>query len=173
MLDETDEQVLDATGGKPATHAIVPVGCGSIGQAVTQHFKSAVREQNGVPAATVLAVEPDTAACLKASLENGKMTTVATGDSIMNGMNCATLSTTSWPVLATGVDGSVVVSDKESHNAVQELAQLGIKAGPCGAAALAALKRICETEKARLGLDHRSVVVLFCTEGPKEYAVPG
>ncbi|KAL2021394.1 hypothetical protein VTK56DRAFT_7259 [Thermocarpiscus australiensis] len=172
MLDESDAQVLRLTGGQPATHAIVPVGCGSIAQAVTQHFKNAARERGGAPVAAVLVVEPDTAACLKTSLENGKMTSVATGDSIMCGMNCGTLSTTAWPVLKSGVDGAVVVSDADSHRAVQELGELGIKAGPCGAATLAALKRISEAEKRELGLGETSVVLLYCTEGPREYAVP-
>lgn len=172
MLDESDEQVLQATGGQPATHAIVPVGCGSIAQAVTQHFKSAARERDSSPAAAVIAVEPDTAACLKASLENGKMTSVTTGDSIMCGMNCGTLSTSAWPVLRSGVDGTVVVSDAESHHAVRKLEELGVRAGPCGAATVAALERICETEKARLGLSEKSVVVLYCTEGPREYEMP-
>ncbi|GAB1310654.1 hypothetical protein MFIFM68171_00864 [Madurella fahalii] len=172
MLDEADGQVLLATGGKPVTHAIVPVGCGSIAQAVTQHFKNAARERDSVPPATVLAVEPDTAACLKTSLEQGRMTTVATQDSIMCGMNCGTLSTTAWPALRSGVDGTVVVSDGESHAAVGELGKQGIRAGPCGAATLAALKRVCESGGRELGLDGSSVVVLFCTEGHREYAVP-
>lgn len=171
MLDEADEQALLATGGMPITHAIVPVGCGSIAQAVTQHFKNAAREQ-AASLATVLAVEPDTAACLKTSLEQGKMTTVATRDSIMCGMNCGTLSTTAWPALKSGVDGTVVVSDAESHTAVEELGERGVKAGPCGAAALAGLKRICESKKRELGLNESSVVILFCTEGQREYAVP-
>lgn len=172
MLDEADEQILLATAGAPATHAIVPVGCGSIAQAVTQHFKSAARERGEMPAATVLAVEPETAACLKTSLENGERTTVSTKDSIMCGMNCGTLSTTAWPILKSGVDGTVVVSDAESHRAVEELARQGVKAGPCGAATLAGLKRICAMGGREFGLDAKSVVVLFCTEGPREYVVP-
>ncbi|KXX80423.1 Diaminopropionate ammonia-lyase [Madurella mycetomatis] len=114
MLDEADEQALLATGGMSITHAIVPVGCGSIDQAVTKHFKNAAREQ-AASLATVLAVEPDTAACLKTSLEQGKMTTVTTQDSIMCGMDCGTLSTTAWPAIKSGVDGTIVVSDVESH----------------------------------------------------------
>ncbi|KAK0630273.1 diaminopropionate ammonia-lyase family protein [Bombardia bombarda] len=174
MLDEADDQVFEATGGKYATHAIVPVGCGSIAQAVTQHFKGSWREKKGVPRAAVMAVEPTTAACLRTSVESGEMTTVATGDTIMCGMNCGTLSTTAWPVLRRGVDASVVVSDGQSHRAVQELETYGIEAGPCGAATLAALRSACEDESVRkaLGLDAASVVVLCCTEGRREYDAP-
>ncbi|KAL2256222.1 hypothetical protein VTK26DRAFT_1974 [Humicola hyalothermophila] len=173
MLDESDAQVRDVTGGQPATHAIVPVGCGSIAQAVTQHYKGESRERGGVPAAAVLAVEPETAACLKTSLEAGKMTTVNTGNTIMAGMNCGTLSTGAWPVLSSGVDGAVVVTDAESHRAVKELEEFGVKTGPCGAATLAALKRICvDGKKEELGLNKSSVVVLYCTEGSRDYDVP-
>ncbi|KAK3896652.1 tryptophan synthase beta subunit-like PLP-dependent enzyme [Staphylotrichum tortipilum] len=170
MLDETDAQVLSITGGKPATHAVVPVGCGSIAQAVVQHYKNGAKEQGANSATTVLSVEPDTAACLKASLEAGKMTSVPTQDSIMCGMNCGALSTTAWPVLERGIDGAVMVTDGESHQAVLELQELGVTAGPCGAATLAALKKACALKRDRLGLDDQSVVVLFCTEGPREYA---
>jgi diaminopropionate ammonia-lyase len=106
------------------------------------------------------------------SLENGKMMTVATKNSIMCGMNCGTVSTTAWPVLKLGVDVTVVVRDSESHSAVKTLEELGIKAGPCGAATLAALKRICESGAGSLGLSEKSVVVLYCTEGQREYEVP-
>ncbi len=170
MLDETDAQVLSITGGKPATHAVVPVGCGSIAQAVAQHYKSSASETGSGSSTAVLSVEPDTAACLKASLEAGKMTSVSTQDSIMCGMNCGTLSTTAWPVLQCGIDGAVMVTDAESHQAVLELQKLGITAGPCGAATLAALKKACDLERERLGFSDQSVVVLFCTEGPREYA---
>jgi diaminopropionate ammonia-lyase len=172
MLDESDEQVSLITGGKFATHTIIPVGCGSIAQAVTQHYKSEKRENDGTPAPVVIAVEPTTAACLKTSLENGKATSVATGVSIMCGMNCGALSTAAWPILQAGVDASVAVSESESHNAVLELHDLGVKAGPCGAATLAALRIICSSEKERLGLDQNSVVVLNCTEGARDYIVP-
>ncbi|KAL2168906.1 hypothetical protein VTG60DRAFT_6741 [Thermothelomyces hinnuleus] len=178
MLDELDAQVLRVTGGQPATHAVVPVGCGSIAQAVAQHFKGPARERHGghraaaAAAAAVLGVEPDTAACLRASLETGRMVSVPTQDSIMCGMNCGTLSTAAWPVLQTGVDASVIVSDVETHRAVSELEALGIQAGPCGASTLAALKIACEAEREKLQLSEKSVVILFCTEGRREYAAP-
>jgi diaminopropionate ammonia-lyase len=169
MLDESDEQVIERTGGVPTTHAIVPVGVGSIAQAVTQHFKSS--ERSTCPA-KVITVEPDTAASLKTSLEAGKIITVPTEDSIMCGMNCGTVSTTAWPVLRAGVDASILVTDIEAHQAVLDLKVLGIHAGPCGASTLAALRRAVSVKREELGLDRSSVVVLFCTEGAREYETP-
>ncbi|KAI1455126.1 tryptophan synthase beta subunit-like PLP-dependent enzyme [Annulohypoxylon moriforme] len=171
MLAESDRQVLELTGGKAATHAIVPVGAGSIGEAVTAHFKNGVRKNNSGPA-KVLGVEATTAASLFESLKAGKSVSVPTEDTIMCGMNCGTLSTTAWPVLKEGIDAGVVVSDLEAHNAVRELNTRGIPAGPCGAATLAALRRACMDAKWELGLDDNSIVVLYCTEGQREYSVP-
>jgi hypothetical protein len=37
---------------------------------------------------------------------------------------------------------------------------------------LAALRIVCLEEKERFGLDERSVVVLFCTEGTRKYKTP-
>lgn len=153
----------------PATHAIVPVGVGSIAQAVTQHYKRP--EKPGGPV-TVMTVEPDTASCLKTSLETGTMTTVPTEDSIMCGMNCGTVSTTAWPFLKAGVDAAILVTDTEAHQAVVDLEALEIRAGPCGAATLAALRRTVEERGEELGFNESSVVVLFCTEGARDYDRP-
>jgi diaminopropionate ammonia-lyase len=171
MLAESEIQVLEATGGRASTHAIVPCGAGSIAQAVTQHFQGSVRKAaHGT--ASVVAVEPTTAACLKASLEAGVSTSCTTGDSIMCGMNSGILSTLAWPVLKEGIHASVVVTELEAHQAVTELKEMRVTAGPCGAATVAALRRICADSSKDLGLGSDSVVILFCTEGAREYLAP-
>ncbi|CAJ2509628.1 Uu.00g146540.m01.CDS01 [Anthostomella pinea] len=171
MLAESDRQVLEVTGGKPATHAIVPCGAGSITEAVTAHFKGTEgRRKYGT--ASVIAVEPVTAACLQQSMKAGRSVSVKTEDTIMAGMNCGTLSTSAWPILKAGVDASIIVTDHESHDAVEELKTSGILAGPCGAASLSALRRACTDTRAELGLDENAVVILYCTEGAREYVIP-
>ncbi|KAH3967556.1 hypothetical protein HBH51_134690 [Parastagonospora nodorum] len=165
MLTETDRQ-LAAMGVHSATHAIASVGVGSWAQAVIMHYKS--KE----PSATVITVEPDTAASLKASLEAGEITPIATGHTIMNGMNCGTVSTTAWKVLKEGIDASVTVSDVDVHHDLQYLHSQHVKVGPCGAATLTALKQVCRENKGELGLTDNSVVVVFSTEGARDYAVP-
>ena len=92
----------------------------------------------------------------------------------MNGMNCGTVSYTAWPVLRDGVDVSITVSDRDVHEDVEYLKGEGVHVGPCGAATLSALRELCgrREEKERVGLDERSVVVLFSTEGAREYVVP-
>lgn len=170
MLNETDVQMQAVLPGRSATNAFVPVGVGSIAEAVTQHYK---RHPPGHDSrASIATVEPTTAACLMASLEAGKITTVQTKESIMCGMNCGTVSTTAWPTLSMGVDADITVTDAEAHLSVCQLEQHGLQPGPCGAATLAALKRACCDARNDLGLNSSSVVVLFCTEGAREYEAP-
>ncbi|CAO2654341.1 Nn.00g110740.m01.CDS01 [Neocucurbitaria sp. VM-36] len=167
MLTETDRQ-LQELGISAVTHAIASVGVGSWAQAVTMHYKS---ETRSLPA-TIITVEPDTAASLKVSLEAGKILPISTGHTIMNGMNCGTTSTTAWKVLKMGVDASVTVSDIGVHNSLQYLHSQGVRNGPCGAAPLTALKTICKEKKDELGLGQNSVILLFSTEGARNYILP-
>ncbi|KAI9662505.1 MAG: hypothetical protein M1821_008672 [Bathelium mastoideum] len=163
MLAEVDDQLTDQ-GSEPATLAIASVGVGSWAQAVTQHYKC--KEPTGV----IATVEPETAACFKTSLENGQNAPVKTGDTIMSGMNCGTVSSIAWPILRAGVDVALTVSDWEAHQAVLYLRECGVDAGPCGAATLAALKKLHRTGLLKLGAE--SSVILFSTEGSREYAIP-
>ena len=64
--------------------ALVPVGVGSLGAAAARWGAAA-----GVP---VLAVEPDVAACLTASLAAGEPTVVDTPGTAMAGLDCAEVS---------------------------------------------------------------------------------
>lgn len=170
MLNESDLQIEQATNGRRPTHAFVPVGVGSVAHAVTEHFKRS--EEGHACRATVLTVEPTTAPGLKASLEAGDIVSVSTGDTIMCGMNCGTVSSTAWPALKAGVDADILVTDQESHMAVEELKHLDINAGPCGASTLAALRKVCREAKNQLGLDKGSIIILYCTEGSRDYHVP-
>ena len=162
MMKEIDEQL-----GKSPTLVVVPVGVGSLAQSVVGHYKAAGRGQT-----VVLTVEPDTAACLHTSLRNGESRQIRTNHTIMTGLDCGTVSSIAWPVLQAGVDASLTVSDLEAHRAREILCSLGIDAGPCGAATLAAIYRLTDTDKTELRLDGTSTVVLLCTEGSRPYAIP-
>ncbi|RSL85171.1 hypothetical protein CEP51_003488 [Fusarium floridanum] len=162
MMREVDKQL----GSSTADVVFAPVGVGSFAQAVTTHFK-----RQGT-STTVVTVEPDTAACLRKSLERGEFTTIPTSGTIMAGLNCGVPSTIAWDLLKDGVDASVTVSDFESHQAALYLQSQGVEAGPCGAASLAALRRLTPSDKQTLGLNDKSVVVLFCTERNRDYDIP-
>jgi diaminopropionate ammonia-lyase len=163
MFDEMEDQVLGLTGNNTITHMLTPVGVGSLAQAVVTHFMRASKPGK----TTIVTVEPTTAACLKTSLESGEMTSVETGYTICTGMCCGTLSISGWPILKTGVDFAVVVEDGEVHQAIHQLASYDILAGPCGAACLAGLQRLAESELC--AFDARAVIVLLCTEGKRGY----
>lgn len=157
---EIDEQCRELTG-RPLDLVICPVGVGSLAQAVVAHYKS--RD----PPCAVVTVEPDTAACLKTSLENGQMTSIPTGNTTMCGMNCGTVSMTAWSFLRNGVDASITVTDVESAKAQALLQEMEISMGPCSAATLAALLSISQEEREKLRLNHDSMTVLLGTEGPR------
>ncbi|KAI9810406.1 MAG: hypothetical protein M1827_006292 [Pycnora praestabilis] len=165
MLREVDRQVEEITG-KPVDLVVMPVGVGSFAQAVVAHFKSPGRSSS------TLAVEPDTAACLKTSLETNGIVSIPTGNSIMCGMNCGTVSSIAWPFLRDGLDASTVISDGEAHDAVKYLETLGISAGPCGAATLVAFNKLGHLDHVSLGIRADSTVVLLCTEGARGYEAP-
>ncbi|KAF4974815.1 hypothetical protein FZEAL_8339 [Fusarium zealandicum] len=162
MMREVDMQL----GPSNADFVIAPVGVGSFAQAVTSHFK-----RKGT-STSVLTVEPETAACLWKSLENGEFTEVPTTKTIMAGLNCGAPSTTAWDLLKNGVDAGITVSDFEAHEAALYLQSQGIQAGPCGAATLAALIRLTSSDKEALGLNEKSIIVIFCTERNREYEIP-
>jgi threonine dehydratase len=162
MLLEVDQQLLGVTPDV----VVVPVGVGSFAQAVTSHSKSSGRSTR------VVTVEPDAAPCLWKSFQMQKCESMLTSTTIMTGMNCGTVSSISWPILQPGVDASLTVSDWESHEAVQYLSSVGVHAGPCGAATLAALRYIGHNDPACVGLSNESVVVIFCTEGERPYEIP-
>jgi diaminopropionate ammonia-lyase len=157
LLEEIDE----ALGRLPDLVA-VPVGVGSLAQAVVTHYRGALRRGT-----RVLTVEPDTAACVLTSLSTGQPAGVPTGDTVMAGLNCGTVSTLAWPVLRDGCDTAVTVTDDEALRASRDLAALGVSSGPCGAAPLAGARAALHDpgRRADLDLPDDAVVVLLSTEG--------
>lgn len=157
LLEEVDEQL----GSAPDLVA-VPVGVGSLAEAVVRHHR-----RPDAPHPTVLSVEPDTAACVLASVIANEPVTVPTGSTVMAGLNCGTISSTAWPVLRGGCDAAVAVNDDEARRAVADLGMLGLSSGPSGAATLAGVRVALADPAHRAALDLRrdAVVVLLSTEG--------
>ncbi|EGX94586.1 acetylornithine deacetylase [Cordyceps militaris CM01] len=162
MTHEIDEQLA----GQTPDLVIVPVGVGSFAHSVVTHYKTPTSSSQ------VMAVEPDTAASLWKRLVRAEEASALSAPTIMAGLECSTVSEQSWPVLQHGVDVSATVSDFEAHAACETLHELGVAAGPCGAAALAGLRRLTSDDKAALGLDGNSTVVLLSTEGLRSYDIP-
>ena len=157
LLDEIDDSL-----GRAPDLVAVPVGVGSLAQAVVAHHRRPGRAHP-----SVLSVEPDTAACVLASLTRGRPTPVETAATVMAGMNCGTVSSAAWPVLRDGCDAAVSVTDEEALRASVDLGALGVSSGACGAATLAGIRAVL-TDPARrdqLDLPADAVLVLLSTEG--------
>ncbi|GEM_PF-1825010 len=120
LLDEVDESL----GAAPDLVA-VPVGVGSLAQAVATHYR-----RPGTGGCRILSVAPDTAAGILASLQAGEPTSVPTADTIMAGLNCGTVSAAAWPVLRRGLDAAISVHDDPARTAVTDLATEGVSARP-------------------------------------------
>jgi len=141
---------------------VVPVGVGSLAAAAARFAAQA-----GCP---VIGVEPLAAACLTASLDAGRPTSIPTPGTTMAGLNCAEVSPAAWPALRDGIHGMVVVDDAEAAAAMDELAAAGLAIGECGAASLAALRALardhaCADLREAVGLGAGSRVLLIATEG--------
>jgi diaminopropionate ammonia-lyase len=160
LVREVDDEL--ASGGQSVDLVVVPVGVGSLAEAVVRHYR---RPDRARPA--VLSVEPDTAACVLASLSHGRPSTVRTADTVMAGLNCGTISAAAWPVLRDGCDAAVAISDGVALAAVKELEAHGISSGPCGAATLAGARAALTVPGRRrdLELGPDAVVVVLNTEG--------
>ena len=162
LLREVDAQLADAGGAACPDLVAVPIGVGSLAQAVVRHYRSIDR----TPA--VLSVEPTSAPCTVASLTAGEPVTISNGSTSMAGLNCGTLSSLAWPVLRDGLDAAVSVDDEDAEAAISELATAGVPAGPSGAASLAGATAALAHASRRdeLGIGTGSTVVLLSTEGP-------
>lgn len=159
ILLEIDEELAALDVAHPDLVA-VPVGVGSLLQSVIAHYRS-----DGGSSA-ILSVEPDTAACVLASLRARRPTSVQTGATVMAGLNCGTISAAAWPYVRDGLDAAVAVSDADALRSVADLASLGVSSGPSGAASLAGVRSALSGDERReaLGIGPNSVVVLLSTE---------
>jgi diaminopropionate ammonia-lyase family len=167
MLREADTQL---PAHHTPTHVLTPVGVGSLAQAVVTHYASPTRPSRP----TIIAVEPETAACLHNALTTGTSTAIETQPTILAGLNCGTVSHTAWPLLRAAVSVAVTVSDHDAHIACTYLSSQNVDTGPCGGATIAALRRLAfsSAERHAAGLNERSVLVLLCTEGARAYYYP-
>ncbi|MEU0952741.1 diaminopropionate ammonia-lyase [Streptomyces niveus] len=165
LCAEIDEQLAAAGAGMPDLVA-VPVGVGSLAQAVVTHY----RAHPSGPATALLSVEPRTADCVLQSLVLGEPVSVTTAETTMAGLNCGTPSGIAWPLLRDGLDAAIAVDDADSARAAGDLAALGVSSGPCGAAPLAGVRAAlsgdgADERRTALGLGPASTVVLLSTEG--------
>lgn len=156
---------IEAEAGDPDL-VVVPIGVGSLAQAAVAHHRS----RSDPARSALLAVEPDAAACVLASLRAGHVVSVPTGETAMAGLNCGTPSALAWPLLKAGLDAAVAVSDADAGAAAPALLAAGLDPGPCGCAALAGAHAAltgpdAAARRAHLRVTPDATVVLLMTEG--------
>ena len=138
-------QTLFAEAAAQGRHdvIVVPVGVGSLAAAAARHGAQA--------GARVVGAEPETAACLTASLRAGAPTAVPTPGTAMAGLDCAEISAAAWPVLRDGIHATVTVSEDAMRAALRELAAAGLAIGESGSAPLAALRALAADAREAVG----------------------
>lgn len=165
MFIEVEEALEQASLPSPDL-VVVPVGVGALAAAAVQH------RQTYWPGSDLLGVEPESAACVAASVLAGKLTTLE-GDqhSVMAGLNCGTPSPVAWPFISAGLTGLVTIGDGWAESAVRELAAVGVEAGETGAATLGGLDALARagwrSELAGL-LDPAASLLALVTEGASD-----
>lgn len=174
ILWEVDDAL--AASGRPAPDLVLAqMGVGAFASAVVRHY----RRPGLVALPRLVGVEPDTAACVLASLRAGALTEVpGPHPSIMAGLNCGLPSLIAWPTLRDGLDAALAIPDDAARQAMRDLATAGIVAGETGAAGLGGLTALltgpdAAAHRAQLGLTPETSVLLFSTEGatdPGAYA---
>ena len=151
------------------THVFIQGGVGGLAAGVISYFAERFAEQRPV----CVIVEPGQADCLLQSAIIGRAA-LATGsvDSIMAGLACGEASPLAWRFLAVLADVFMTIPDDAAVDAMRIFAagserDAPIVAGESGAAGLAGLVQASSSadDRAALGLDKRSNVLLLNTEG--------
>lgn len=176
LFREADAQLASANLAPPDV-VLIQAGVGGLLHAAVLHFRA------GRVAPILVAVEPESADALQASIESpAGAPSPARGrlDTIMAGLNCGTVSLSAWPVVKRGVDLFVTVTDAYAEAAMRRLARPEgndprIVAGETGGAGLAGLLALLDAselaparEALALGPERRVLVVN--TEGATDPA---
>lgn len=161
--------------GEPPTHVFVQAGVGGIAAAVAGHLAIVL----GDARPTFIVVEPVRAACVFAAAQAGRPVKVAHGQpTVMAMLECYEASPVAWRVLARAADAFMTVEEDDAIAVMRRLVRPSagdpvIVAGESGGVGLAGLIRAAADNRADLGLDRKSRVLMINTEGatdPHRYA---
>jgi diaminopropionate ammonia-lyase len=164
MMKEISEQI----NNKKISHVILQAGVGGMAAAVVAGI---ARYLNCIPQITI--VEPESAACVLASIKTGKIEKISIEkESLMGGMSCGEVSLVPWQILKNSVNHCVAVSDQYISKTIKFLANCEfsdekIIGGECstpGIISLICLSNDSEIRK-KINLSENSNVLLFGCEG--------
>jgi diaminopropionate ammonia-lyase len=157
------DEAADQWHGAPPTHVFMQAGVGGAAAAVSVQMRARFQ-----PAPSLIIVEPETAACLMLSTENGALSSVAGDlDTIMAGLACGEPSLLAWQELERAARAFMAIADEDAASAMRLLAKQGVVVGESGVAGLAACLLACSSSDMRRTLDltTESRILLFGTEG--------
>ena len=164
MMKEISEQI----NNQKVSHIILQAGVGGMAAAMVAGL---ARYLNHVP--QIIIVEPDSAACVLASINTGKIEKISIEkESIMGGMSCGEVSLVPWQILKKSVNYCVTVSDNYISKTIKYLANCELSyekiiGGECSTPGIISLIGLCNDVKIRkkINLNEDSNVLLFGCEG--------
>ena len=164
MMKEISEQIKN----EKISHVILQAGVGGMAAAMVAGI---ARYLNYIP--QIIIVEPDSAACVLASIKTGKIEKISIDkESIMGGMSCGEVSLVPWEILKNSVHYCVTVSDDYVSKTVKYLANNQfsdekIIGGECSTPGIASLIGLSNNHEIRktINLNEDSSVLLFGCEG--------
>lgn len=133
VLAEEVRQAFDSSNHWP-THVALQAGVGGFAATMAAHIRRTWPHQPDI-----MIVEPDRAACLKASMDAGRPTRADGPVSNMGRLDCKEPSLRAFEVLREAADRCITVSDEQAQAAVERLAAHGLRTTPSGAAGLAGM----------------------------------
>ena len=164
MMKEISEQIKN----EKISHVILQAGVGGMAAAMVAGI---ARYLNYIP--KIIIVEPDSAACVLASIKTGKIEKISIDkESIMGGMSCGEVSLVPWKILKNSVHYCVTVSDDYISKTIKYLANNQfsdekIIGGECSTPGIASLIGLSNNHEIRktINLNEDSSVLLFGCEG--------
>ena len=163
MIKEISEQT-----NHYITHIFLQAGVGGMASAV---IAGVARYFKRIP--KIIIIEPQSADCVLASIENNKLTRVdIKTESIMGGMSCGEVSLVPWQIIKNSVNNCLSLSDDNIATTVAMLAKAEfsndkIIGGECSAPGIMSLIMSCNNKKIKQSLDlnEKSNILLIGCEG--------
>ena len=162
------KEIVDQIDNNKITHVFLQAGVGGMAGGM---IAGIARYLQNIP--TVIIVEPDSAACVMASIKAEKIKKInIEKESLMGGMSCGEVSLVPWEILKNSIKYCVSLPDDNIGHAMKFLgngnfSENKIIAGENAVPGVISLVASCKNDKAKkdLSLDENSNVLLIGCEG--------
>jgi diaminopropionate ammonia-lyase len=145
MLREIDDALSEMDEPLPDL-VVVQIGVDALAAAVVTHSRRRPAGKRPV----IAGADPCGEANARTSVERGELTTLpVTERTIMNGLSCATPSRVAWPILQSGIDYFMGLSDDRAREAMRILVREGVVSGESGAAGFGGVLELIHLDVAR------------------------